>query len=96
MKPLVSEIFFAAFAFVIYPNKELLHMSMESIQSYQAAYPNLHWFIPVIGNWSFSLFYILSEEQFRKGGYERNMSFYGPRLGPWLVEQFTEIGHALR
>ena len=23
--------------------------------------PNLHWFIPVVGNWSFSIFYILSE-----------------------------------
>ncbi|HEX2582788.1 MAG TPA: Npt1/Npt2 family nucleotide transporter [Chlamydiales bacterium] len=54
-------LFFAAFAFVIYPNKEALHMSMESIQSAQASLPNLHWLIPVIGNWSFSIFYILSE-----------------------------------
>jgi len=54
-------VFFAAFAFIIYPNKEALHMSMSSIQSAQAAMPNLHWFIPVIGNWSFSIFYILSE-----------------------------------
>jgi AAA family ATP:ADP antiporter len=53
--------FFTAFAFFIYPYKEVLHMSLESINQYQAAYPNLHWFIPVIGNWSFSLFYILSE-----------------------------------
>jgi len=53
--------FFTAFAFLIYPYKEVLHMSIESINQYQAAYPNLHWFIPVIGNWSFSLFYILSE-----------------------------------
>lgn len=54
-------VFFGAFAFVIYPNKELLHMSLETIQAYQAQMPNLHWFIPVIGNWSFSVFYILSE-----------------------------------
>ena len=53
--------FFTAFAFLIYPYKEMLHMSIESINQYQAAYPNLHWLIPVIGNWSFSLFYILSE-----------------------------------
>jgi len=53
--------FFAIFGFVIYPCKELLHMSLPTIQSYQAALPNLHWFIPVIGNWSFSVFYILSE-----------------------------------
>ncbi|MBS0626337.1 MAG: NTP/NDP exchange transporter [Verrucomicrobia bacterium] len=54
-------IFFTAFAFIIYPNKEALHMSMATIQSTQAAFPNLHWLIPVVGNWSFSIFYILSE-----------------------------------
>ena len=53
--------FFAAFAFIIYPNKEALHMSMTQIQAAQASLPNLHWLIPVIGNWSFSIFYILSE-----------------------------------
>jgi AAA family ATP:ADP antiporter len=54
-------IFFGAFAFVIYPFKESLHMSTESVQAWQQALPNLHWFIPVIANWSFSLFYILAE-----------------------------------
>ena len=54
-------VFFAAFAFVIYPNKEALHMSLETIKSLQAAYPTFHWVIPVVGNWSFSLFYILAE-----------------------------------
>lgn len=54
-------VFFAAFAFIIYPNKEALHMSMSTIQAWQASLPNLHWLIPVIGNWSFSIFYILSE-----------------------------------
>lgn len=53
--------FFGLFAFVIYPNKEALHMSMETIQHVQASVPNLHWLVPVIGNWSFSIFYILSE-----------------------------------
>ncbi len=54
-------VFFGLFGFVIYPNKEILHMSLPTIQSFQASFPNLHWFIPVIGNWSFSVFYILSE-----------------------------------
>lgn len=54
-------VFFAAFAFIIYPNKELLHMSMPSIQAAQASMPNLHWLVPVVGNWSFAIFYILSE-----------------------------------
>ena len=53
--------FFAAFAFVIYPNKEALHMSLETIKELQATYPTFHWMIPVIGNWSFSVFYILAE-----------------------------------
>ncbi len=54
-------VFFGVFAFIIYPNKEALHMSMDSIQAAQASLPNLHWLVPVVGNWSFSIFYILSE-----------------------------------
>ena len=54
-------VFFGVFAFFIYPNKEALHMSMDSIQAAQASFPNLHWLVPVVGNWSFSIFYILSE-----------------------------------
>lgn len=54
-------IFFGVFGFIIYPCTQSLHMSLETIKSLQASYPNLHWFIPNIGNWSFSLFYILSE-----------------------------------
>lgn len=54
-------VFFAAFAFVIYPNKEALHMSIETIKELQASTPTFHWMIPVIGNWSFSVFYILAE-----------------------------------
>jgi ATP:ADP antiporter, AAA family len=53
--------FFAAFAFIIYPNKEALHMSLPALQAAQASLPNLHWFLPVVANWSFSIFYILSE-----------------------------------
>ena len=36
-------------------------MRWTSIQAAQASLPNLHWLIPVVGNWSFSIFYILSE-----------------------------------
>lgn len=54
-------IFFGCFGTIIYPLRDVLHMSLETIQSLQAQMPNLHWFIPVIGNWSFSLFYVLSE-----------------------------------
>lgn len=54
-------IFFGAFAFLIYPYADSLHMSAETIASMRETMPSLHWFIPVIGNWSFSLFYIFSE-----------------------------------
>lgn len=54
-------VFFGAFAFIIYPNRALLHMSEETIKTLQAAHPHFKWFVPVIGNWSYSLFYILSE-----------------------------------
>ena len=54
-------LFFGAFGFIIYPAREYLHMGVDTITALQGKYSNLHWFIPVIGNWSFSLFYILSE-----------------------------------
>lgn len=50
----------------------------------------------IVGLANDHLFYILSEEQWRKGGYERNMSFYGPLFGPWLVEQISDLGRRLR
>lgn len=53
--------FFAAFALFIYPNREALHMTEATIHTLQNEYKYLHWIIPVVGNWSYSLFYILSE-----------------------------------
>ena len=53
--------FFVLFGFVMYPLKETLHMSAETIASLQQSWPHLYWLWPVLGNWSFSLFYILSE-----------------------------------
>ena len=35
--------------------------------------------------------YFLTEEEYRRGGYERLVSFYGPKMGPWLVAQLTEM-----
>lgn len=54
-------IFFVCFAFFIYPHKEYLHMSLATIEHYQALYPKLKWIVPLIGSWTYSLFYILSE-----------------------------------
>lgn len=54
-------VFFGAFALFIYPNREALHMTEQAIKDAKDLYPALAWFVPVIGNWSYSLFYILSE-----------------------------------
>lgn len=43
-------LFFGIFAFVIYPNKEIFCMSLETIQKLQAAYPKLYWVFPILGN----------------------------------------------
>ncbi len=53
--------FFALFGFVLYPMAPYIHMSSETIQSLQSSVPVLKAFWPIIGNWSITLFYIISE-----------------------------------
>lgn len=54
-------VFFALFAFLLYPNREALHpnASADWIQSFLPA--GLHGLIACYRNWTYSLFYILSE-----------------------------------
>src|SRR6266478_8665487 len=40
--------------------------------------------------------YILSPEEYRKGGYEASMSFYGETLGPTLVEGIVRTAQGLK
>lgn len=54
-------LFFGAYPYVIYPYVSSLHMDLSTIQHYQTLYPSMKWLIPLVGNWSYSLFYILSE-----------------------------------
>ena len=54
-------IFFAFFAFVIQPNFDILHPSADVINNLNAKYPSLKGFINIIGFWSYSAFYVLSE-----------------------------------
>ncbi|CDZ80021.1 ADP/ATP translocase 1 [Candidatus Rubidus massiliensis] len=54
-------VFFGLYPYCIYPFVGSLHMSLESIHYYQQQFPNLKWIIPLIGNWTYTLFYILSE-----------------------------------
>ncbi|MDR0744758.1 MAG: NTP/NDP exchange transporter [Holosporales bacterium] len=53
--------FFVCFGFVLYPLRDVLHLSAETISSLQESMPRLHWVWPIIGNWSYAIFYILSE-----------------------------------
>ena len=39
--------------------------------------------------------YILSEEEYEKGGYETSVSFYGPTLGPLMVNKIIENSELL-
>lgn len=54
-------IFFGAFAFIIYPNRELIHPSPEIVEAYKQAMPALRFIFALWGTWSFSVFYIMSE-----------------------------------
>lgn len=54
-------IFFALFALLLYPNRELLHPSMETIDALKAAYPRFQWLFPIWGHWTYVLFYIMAE-----------------------------------
>lgn len=54
-------IFFGAFGFLIYPNLDLLHPSVESISALHASYPRLSGFIDLYAYWAYSVFYVLAE-----------------------------------
>ncbi len=54
-------LFFGLYPYCIYPFVDSLHMSLDTIHSYQQAYPSIKWMIPLVGNWTYTLFYILSE-----------------------------------
>lgn len=54
-------IFFGAFAFIIYPNLDVLHPSMESIQALHQNYPRFSGFIDIYAYWSYSTFYVFAE-----------------------------------
>ena len=53
--------FFAIFAFCLYPNYETIHLSKEKSLYLVEQYPHFKWFILLLSNWSFSLFYVIAE-----------------------------------
>ena len=54
-------VFFGVFAFIIYPNIDSLHASQETIKQWAVDYPRARWILAAIGNWSYTVFYVLSE-----------------------------------
>ncbi len=54
-------LFFGLFPYAIYPFVDSIHMNLDTIQGLQESYPNVKWIIPLVGNWTYTLFYILSE-----------------------------------
>ena len=53
--------FFFLFNVALYPNVDLLHPSLEWTMALKREYPRFQHAFPLIGNWSFSLYYIFSE-----------------------------------
>ena len=53
--------FYVVFAFTIYPNIDLFHMDRELLSSLMLEHPHLKWYIAGVANWSYVLFYTLSE-----------------------------------
>ena len=54
-------VFFALFAFVIFPNHEYYHVHPDVAANWVMMYPHLKWFILSASKWAFSVFYIISE-----------------------------------
>jgi len=53
--------FFILFAFIIYPNVHIFHISANSLEQMIGNYPHFKWYIALVGNWSYVVFYTLSE-----------------------------------
>ena len=53
--------YIALFTFVLYPNPHIVHMDNTTIESLALNYPNLQWFIRILGKWSYGSFYIIAE-----------------------------------
>lgn len=54
-------VFFGLYGFLIHPNVEHLQASAQTLAIWHQKYPYLSNFNDVIGNWAYSLFYIMSE-----------------------------------
>lgn len=53
--------FFVIFAFVLYPNIEMFHMDAARMHELMLEYPHFKWYIALVGNWSYVVFYVFAE-----------------------------------
>ena len=53
--------FFIIFAFILYPNIHIFHLNPTLLNKFMLAHPHLKWYIALVGNWSYIIFYTLSE-----------------------------------
>jgi len=67
-----------------FPGEPIVELGLELKQLYPGSW--------ILGLANDHLGYFLTEEAYAAGGYERNVSFYGSKMGPWLVAKLRELG----
>lgn len=54
-------VFFGVFSFVLYPNLDTIHPSLEKVQALQEAFPRFKFLFSLWAVWTYSLYYVLAE-----------------------------------
>lgn len=54
-------VFFSIWNFFLFPNAELLHWDVAKVEALQLAYPRIQAIFPVLGAWTYSLYYVMAE-----------------------------------
>lgn len=67
-----------------FPGEPFVELGLELKKRFPGAW--------ILGLANDHLGYFLTEEGYVRGGYERMVSFYGQKMGPWLVDRLTELG----
>jgi hypothetical protein len=67
-----------------FPGEPVVELGLELKQRFPGSW--------ILGLANDHLGYFLTEEGYAAGGYERNVSFYGSKMGPWLVAKLRELG----